>query len=97
MPAICPLIGFLFAAQCPLWVNSRHGGFDLQCPLYPRKRTFDHAIRMSALGQKQTFAQPTLRADLPLLKVRESRDSLGFDWALSFAGFGGRLENISGG
>jgi hypothetical protein len=25
-----------------------------QCPLYPRKRTFAHAIRMSALGHKQT-------------------------------------------
>jgi hypothetical protein len=40
---------------------------------------------------------PTLRADLPLFKVHESRDNLGFDWALSFTRFGGRLENISGG
>jgi hypothetical protein len=27
-----------------------------RCPLYPRKRTFAHAIRMSALGQKRTHA-----------------------------------------
>jgi hypothetical protein len=26
-----------------------------RCPLYPRKRTFAHAIRMSALGHKQTL------------------------------------------
>ncbi len=32
---------------------------------------------MSVLGQKQTFAQPTLRAELPLLKVSESRIALG--------------------
>src|SRR6266576_4996395 len=40
---------------CPLWVKSGHRGSNLQCPLYPRKRTFAHAIRMSALRQKATL------------------------------------------
>ena len=37
-----------------LWVKSGRGGLKSRCPLYPRKRTFAHAIRMSVLGQKQT-------------------------------------------
>ena len=37
-------------------VKSGHGAIKLRCPLYPRKRTFARAIRMSALGQKQTSA-----------------------------------------
>ena len=41
--------------QCPLWVNSGRDALKFRCPLYLRKRTFAHAIRMSALGQKQTF------------------------------------------
>ena len=36
------------ARRCPLWVRSGHGAIKLRCPLYPRKRTFAHAIRMSA-------------------------------------------------
>jgi hypothetical protein len=38
----------------PLWVNSGRDALKFRCPLYPRKRTFAHAIRMSALGQKAT-------------------------------------------
>jgi hypothetical protein len=40
--------------ECPLWVKSGRDALEFRCPLYPRKRTFPHAIRMSALGQKQT-------------------------------------------
>ena len=40
--------------ECPLWVKSGRDAPKFRCPLYPRKRTFAHAIRMSALGQKQT-------------------------------------------
>ena len=40
---------------CPLWVKSGHESLKPRCPLYPRKRTFAHWIRMSALGHKQTF------------------------------------------
>ena len=39
------------ARQCPLWVTSGHGGRNLRCLLYPRKRTFIAAVGMSALGQ----------------------------------------------
>jgi hypothetical protein len=41
--------------------------------------------------------KPSPRADLPLLKLHESQDSLGFVSALSFARFEGYLENVSGG
>src|SRR5260370_17125185 len=40
--------------QCPKWVKSGRDALKLRCSLYPRKRTFAHAIGMSALGQKQT-------------------------------------------
>ena len=43
-------------SQFPLWVKSGRDALKFQCPLYPRKRTFAHAIGMSALGQKQTSA-----------------------------------------
>jgi hypothetical protein len=42
--------------KCPLWVKSRHRSVSAQCPLYPRKRTFDRRRGMSALCQKQTSA-----------------------------------------
>ena len=32
-----------------------------RCPLYPRKRTFAHAIRTSALGHKRTRAMQQIR------------------------------------
>jgi hypothetical protein len=38
-------------APLPLRVRSRHGALKFRCPLYPRKQTFAHAIRMSALGR----------------------------------------------
>jgi cytoskeletal protein CcmA (bactofilin family) len=53
----CPL--------CPFWVKSGRDAVKFRCPLYPRKRTFAHAIRMSALCQKQTFDVPA-RAAVPL-------------------------------
>jgi hypothetical protein len=37
-------------------VKNGHDGFNLRCPLCPRKRTFAHAIWMSALGHKRTHA-----------------------------------------
>ncbi len=37
-------------------VKSRHDALKFRCPLYPRKRTFAHAIMMSALGQLRTHA-----------------------------------------
>jgi hypothetical protein len=40
-------------------VKSRHEGANLQCPLYPRKRTSRDAVGMSALCQKQTFCSAT--------------------------------------
>jgi hypothetical protein len=42
---------------CPLWVKNGHGGFNLRCPLCPQKRTLEHTLRMSALGQKRTFTE----------------------------------------
>jgi hypothetical protein len=47
------------ALPCPLWVSSRHFGMSARCPLFPRKRTSAHAIRMSALGQTATFCGAT--------------------------------------
>src|SRR4029077_7051846 len=41
---------------CPLWVKSGRDALKFRCPLYPRKRTFAHAIMMSALGHKRTHA-----------------------------------------
>src|ERR1700746_2199278 len=37
---------------CPLRVKSGHDAPKSQCLLYPRKRTFDGDLRMSALCQK---------------------------------------------
>jgi hypothetical protein len=37
------------AAKCRLWVRTGHFAEPSPCPLYPRKRTFAHAIMMSAL------------------------------------------------
>src|SRR5262249_32002536 len=44
------------AAQCSLWVKSRHSNCNRSCPLYPRKRTCAMQTVMSASGQKQTCA-----------------------------------------
>jgi hypothetical protein len=43
-----------------------------RCPLYPRKRTFAHAIRMSALGQKATCWVLRFHVDLLLNNDREA-------------------------
>src|SRR5215813_5070920 len=32
-------------SSCPLWVKSRHSALQIQCPLFPRKRTFVRAIQ----------------------------------------------------
>jgi hypothetical protein len=48
------------AAQCPLWVKSRHCLDQSGCPLYPRKLTSMSAIAMSALCQKRTSGQTLL-------------------------------------
>jgi hypothetical protein len=45
----------ILTRPCPLWVKSRHSGLETQCPLYPRKRTFEGAISTSALCQKPTL------------------------------------------
>src|SRR5437773_151586 len=37
--------------RLPTWVKSGRDTLKFRCPLYPRKRTFAHAIRMSALGR----------------------------------------------
>jgi hypothetical protein len=42
--------------RCPQWVKSGRDALKFRCPLYPRKRTFGHAIKMSALGQEATYA-----------------------------------------
>jgi hypothetical protein len=44
------------AELCPLRVKSGSDALKFRCPLYPRKRTFLGAIRMSALGHEQTYA-----------------------------------------
>jgi hypothetical protein len=44
-------------SPCPLRVKSGRDVLKFRCPLYPRKRTFAHAIRMSALGHKRTLAR----------------------------------------
>jgi hypothetical protein len=38
------------ASQCPVWVKSGHGGFNLRCPLYLRKRTFIAAVIRLSTG-----------------------------------------------
>jgi hypothetical protein len=40
--------------RCSLWVKSGRDALEFRCPLYRRKRTFAHVIRMSVSGQKQT-------------------------------------------
>src|SRR6516225_8769706 len=40
----------------PHWVERRHPRSGDLCPLYPRKRTLQRAIGMSALCQKRTYA-----------------------------------------
>jgi hypothetical protein len=58
----------ILSRECLLWVNNGHCAVSGRCPLYPQKRTFDHAIRMSALGQKRT---PALQQKL--LAIRSPR------------------------
>jgi hypothetical protein len=53
--AIC-LQASVLGRSCPLWVKSGHGGFNLRCPLYPRKQTSAERIGMSVKRQKQTHA-----------------------------------------
>jgi hypothetical protein len=33
--------------QCPLWVKNGHDGFNLGCPLYPRKRTLIDGVALT--------------------------------------------------
>ena len=47
--------------------------FKFRCPLYPRKRTFAHAIRMSALGQNQTDALQQITSLFDHLEQRGRR------------------------
>jgi hypothetical protein len=42
------------ARPCPLWVKSGHRIRSAPCLLYPRKRTLDNVIGMSALCHKRT-------------------------------------------
>ena len=75
-------IGFASAARdggrCPRWVKSGRDALRFRCPLYPQQRTFSHAIRMSALGQKETPASqqipPVIRS--PRRQWQASRQGL---------------------
>jgi hypothetical protein len=40
------------AYQYLLWVKNGHGGFNLRCPLCPRKQTSLSAITMSANSER---------------------------------------------
>jgi hypothetical protein len=42
--------------RCPLWVKSGHDAPQIQCPLYPQKRTLVERVGMSALCHKRTHA-----------------------------------------
>ena len=59
---------------CQLWVKSGHLQCKKVCPLYPQKRTFAPAIRMSALGHKRTHA---------LQQNSVAIRSLGVGWRIS--------------
>jgi hypothetical protein len=50
------LQGNNLSRQCPLWVMSGHQGSFDRCPLYPRKRTLQSAIGISAKCRKRTHA-----------------------------------------
>jgi hypothetical protein len=49
-PAFCKAA--ILKGPCPLWVKSRHRRVQIQCPLYPRKRT--------SLMSRGTFASANL-------------------------------------
>jgi hypothetical protein len=57
-------------SPCPLWVKSGRHALKFRCPLYLSKRTFAHAIRMSALGHKRTHAVQQLTS-YPALYPRD--------------------------
>jgi len=62
---------------CVAWATLR------QCPVNPLTADDDQGSRSNGNRQKQTFAQPTPRTDLPLFKLHDNRDSLGRHWELS--------------
>src|SRR5262249_52016052 len=49
-PSFC--VATIRGTECPLWVKSGHCRHASECPLYSRKRTLAHRIRMPALCQK---------------------------------------------
>jgi len=59
----------------PHWVERRHPRSGDLCPLYPRKRTLQRAIGMSALCQKQTFG--------PLLDIIVSGQGCSSSWSIT--------------
>jgi hypothetical protein len=65
----------------PLWVKSRHSAVSAQCPLYPQKRTSELSREMSALCQKQTFAEPRSEGSA---RLRDKHDN-------AVIGHGGKL------
>jgi hypothetical protein len=62
--------------RCPLWVKSGHRSASVRCLLYPRKRTWFSTIEMSALCQKETFAQhgSSYTGGPPITADAEDRD-----------------------
>src|SRR6516164_6651184 len=59
----------------PHWVERRHPRSGDLCPLFPRKRTLQRAIGMSALCQKQTFG--------PLLDIIVSGQGCSSSWSIT--------------
>ena len=59
------------ARRCPFWVKSGRDGSNLQCPLYPQKRTSLSTVVMSALCQKRTYAAGP--RDFAILKLDRRR------------------------
>jgi hypothetical protein len=53
-----------------------HRGSNLQCPLYPRERTFIAAVEMSALGHLRTHALQQLRPPLSAGNCEFSPDQI---------------------
>jgi hypothetical protein len=82
MPAICSLIGFLFAAQCPLGVKARHSPMSASCLLHPNKQTLIIGFCTSALGQKLTHAPQQLDGRRELQFIGVSREILLPDFLL---------------
>src|SRR6516165_2794929 len=80
--------------RCPLWVKSGHDAPQIQCPLYPQKRTLVERVGMSALCHKRTHAlQQFSRYSITWLARPSSGSGMLTEGLGGFPNTGGGFDN----